>query len=167
MILLSYSIKPFPHNPDNTMPSRLLTTLRKKPFENLVGKGENAGNYHFSPFPTMFSTLSKTNINFSVTFILSSAKAFNLDQSEILSFGKEFNLYHTNGNNIVEEDIKKHYGKKRKICHEYFSQLHKNVCYSFKNKLYQFRYIYIDINPSANATNLCTCKTIWSVRIYI
>ena len=34
----------------------------------------------------MFSTLPQTNFNFSVTFILS-ANAFNLDQSEILSFG--------------------------------------------------------------------------------
>ena len=43
----------------------------------------------------MFSTLSKRNFSFSVTFILSSANAFNLDQSEILSFGKELNLHHT------------------------------------------------------------------------
>ena len=26
-------------------------TLRKKPFENIVGKGENAGNQHFLLFP--------------------------------------------------------------------------------------------------------------------
>ena len=37
----------------------------------------------------MFSTLSKTNFSFSVTFTLSSANAVNLDQSKILSFGKE------------------------------------------------------------------------------
>ena len=35
----------------------------------------------------MFSNYSKT-FNFSVTFILLSANAFNLEQSEILSFGK-------------------------------------------------------------------------------
>ena len=46
----------------------------------------------FSPFPTMFSTLSKTNFNFSPAFILSSANAFNLDQSKILSFGKELRV---------------------------------------------------------------------------
>ena len=34
----------------------------------------------FSSFPTMFSTLSKTKFNFSVTFILSSANAFSLVQ---------------------------------------------------------------------------------------
>ena len=36
--------------------------LRKKPFENIVGTGENAGNQHFLLFPTMFSILSKTEI---------------------------------------------------------------------------------------------------------
>ena len=41
-----------------------------------MAKGENAGN-EFSPFPMMFSTLPKTNFNFSVTFILSSTNAFN------------------------------------------------------------------------------------------
>ena len=29
------------------------------PFENIAGKGENVG---FTPYPTMFSTLSKTEI---------------------------------------------------------------------------------------------------------
>ena len=37
-----------------------VTTLYKKPFENIVGKGENAGNQHFLFFPTMFSILSRT-----------------------------------------------------------------------------------------------------------
>ena len=42
--------KPFP------IETRLLTTLRKKPFENIVGKGENAGNQHFLLFPQCFLT---------------------------------------------------------------------------------------------------------------
>ena len=46
-------------------------TLYRKPFENTVEKEENAGNQHFLPFPTMFSTLPITNFHFSVTFILS------------------------------------------------------------------------------------------------
>ena len=33
---------------------QLLTTLKKKSFENIVGKGENAGNQHFLPFPQCF-----------------------------------------------------------------------------------------------------------------
>ena len=77
-----------------TTQSRLLTTLKIKPFENIVGKGENAGNQHFLFSPQYFSTISKTNFIFSVTFILSSAKfnAFISDQSKNLLFGKELNL---------------------------------------------------------------------------
>ena len=37
----------------------------------------------------MFSAHPNTNFNFWITFILSSANAFNLDYSKILSFGKE------------------------------------------------------------------------------
>ena len=42
----------------------------------------------------MFSTLLKTNFNFSVTFILSSANGFNLDQSQILSSGNGLTMSH-------------------------------------------------------------------------
>ena len=63
--------------------------LEKKTFENIVGKGENAGNQHFLFFPLMFFICPKTNFYFSVTFILLSANAFNLDQSKNLSFDKE------------------------------------------------------------------------------
>ena len=66
--------------------------MRKKPLENIVGKGENAGNQHFFPYPTMFSNLSilyKTNFKFPVTFILSYANAFDLDKPHILLFGNE------------------------------------------------------------------------------
>ena len=45
----------------------------------------------------MFSTLTITNFNFSVSFILSTANAFNLDQSKILSFGKELNMNQMTG----------------------------------------------------------------------
>ena len=57
-------------------------TLRRKAFENIVGKGENAG------FPTIFFTIPKTNFNSSLTFISSSAKAVNSDQSKTCLFGK-------------------------------------------------------------------------------
>ena len=43
----------------------------------------------------MFSTLPRKNFNLPVTFILSSANAFNLDQSKNLSFGKELTLFYT------------------------------------------------------------------------
>ena len=42
----------------------------------------------------MFSMLPKTKFNFSVTSMMSSAIAFNLDQSEILSLGKESTHLH-------------------------------------------------------------------------
>ena len=69
------NMNPYPfdclaQNPD-------LPTLKKKPFVNIVGKGENTG------------TLSKTNFNFSVPSILLSATAFNVDQTKILLFDKE------------------------------------------------------------------------------
>ena len=40
--------------------SRLLKTLSKKPFENIVEKGENAGNQHFLLFSQCFLPIPKT-----------------------------------------------------------------------------------------------------------
>ena len=68
-------------------------TLSKKPFENIEGKGENAGYQHFLLFPRCFQPFQRQIIVLS-TFTLSSANALNLDQSVILSFGKELTLYH-------------------------------------------------------------------------
>ena len=45
----------------------------------------------------MLSTLPKPNFNVSVTFILSSAYAFNLNKSKILSFGKGLSLHYGRG----------------------------------------------------------------------
>ena len=42
-----------------TTQSILLTTLRKKPSENIVGKGENAGKQHFLLFPQCFLLFTK------------------------------------------------------------------------------------------------------------
>ena len=64
----------------------------KKAFENIVEKGENAGNKHFLFLSTMFSNLPKTNSRFLGKFILSSANVFSLDQSKNLLFGKELSL---------------------------------------------------------------------------
>ena len=78
----------------NSLPHnyRLLTTLRKEPFENTVGKGENAGFY-----------LSKREFVFKVTLILPSANAFKLDQSKILSFVKGLILYYMNMITVFNE----------------------------------------------------------------
>ena len=42
------SFNPLPHE------SQLLMTLKKKAFENTVGRRENAGNQHFLLFPQCF-----------------------------------------------------------------------------------------------------------------
>ena len=65
--------------------------LNWKPFENIVGKGENASNQHFLLFARCFLPFPK-QINFPATFNLSSADAFNLNQFTNLSFGKELTL---------------------------------------------------------------------------
>ena len=58
----------------------------KEAFEIFVGKGDIACTSNFS-FPTIFSTLSKTELIIFVTFNLSSANALNLVWSKILSCG--------------------------------------------------------------------------------
>ena len=73
----------------------LVTALKKRPFENIVGKGENAGNQHFLLFPQFFHPSQKEFLCFLVTFKLLSANAFNLDQSKILVFGKGLTHYQT------------------------------------------------------------------------
>ena len=55
-----------------TTRSRLVTTLRKKPFENIVQKGENAGDQHFLLFPQCF-LLFQTEIIILARVDLSSA----------------------------------------------------------------------------------------------
>ena len=86
-------------------------------FENIVRRGENAGNQHFLPFLTMFSTLPTTKCNVLVTFILWSANTSNLDQSEILLYDKELTHYHT----MLHFDVLKIYScgkhrEKRRNC---------------------------------------------------
>ena len=71
-------IKPLPHNPD------FLRHLIKKNFENIEGKGENAGNQHFLLFPQCFPTQSKTEISILPTSNLMSANALNLVTTQIL-----------------------------------------------------------------------------------
>ena len=64
-------------------------TLKKKPFENVVRKEENAGNQHFLLLPQFFYLIHNKFYHFAIWIIynLSSANAFNLDWSEILTFG--------------------------------------------------------------------------------
>ena len=57
---------------------------KKEAFENIVGKGENAGNQHFSVLQTILVLFM---------IMLLSVKYFNSDWSKILLFSKEFTLY--------------------------------------------------------------------------
>ena len=63
--------------------------LKKKALENILRKVENAGNQHFLLFPKCFLLLLRKKKIFIATFSLSSATAFTLVQSKILSFGGE------------------------------------------------------------------------------
>ena len=65
-----------------------LVTLKKKPFENYVGKGENAGNQHFLYFPPCFQPIPKEFV-FKLHLFCCLQNAFNLDRSKNLSFGEE------------------------------------------------------------------------------
>ena len=58
-------------------------------FENIIGKGENAGNQHFLLFLQCFLPFPKHISIIQVTFILLSASALKLDQSKKLLLGKE------------------------------------------------------------------------------
>ena len=71
-----------PHNPDLKRPE--VKSLLKTWWER-----EKMLVTAFSPFPTMFSILSKIKIIVLADFILLSANTFNLDQSRILSSCKE------------------------------------------------------------------------------
>ena len=64
-------------------------TLKKNDFENIVG------SQHFLLFPQYFLPLQRQNAVCWVTFILSSANAFNSDKSKNLLFGKVLTHYHT------------------------------------------------------------------------
>ena len=76
--------------------------LKKKQCLIVFSVSSQLTHYHTTPtfndpaeraFKIMFSTLPIPNFNFSVTYILLSANALNLDQSKILLFGKEFILF--------------------------------------------------------------------------
>ena len=79
--------------------SHHLTGLGKKPFENkrsllkTLWEKEELLVQAISPFPTMFSTLSKTEVIIFVTFNLSSANTSYLVRSKILSCGKGFSIH--------------------------------------------------------------------------
>ena len=64
-----------------------------------MGKGENAGDQHFLPFPAMFSTHSEKYYYyfFKLIVFLSSENTFHMDQPKNLSFGKELQEFFGSG----------------------------------------------------------------------
>ena len=62
-------------------------TLGQNPFENFVGKRENAGNQDFL-FILQCFLHDQGQISLSVIFNSSFTNAFNLDQTKVMSFGK-------------------------------------------------------------------------------
>ena len=48
----------------NPISSNPILTLSEKPFENIEGKGKNADNQHFSPFPSVFNQILDKNHQF-------------------------------------------------------------------------------------------------------
>ena len=71
-----------------TPESQVFTTLEKKASENIVGKGENAGNQHFLLFQQCFPTFPNKSPFFCSPFC-HLQNAFKLDWSIILLFGKD------------------------------------------------------------------------------
>ena len=86
-----------------------LGTLKKRAFEKNVRKGENAGNYHFLPFPHWFFTFAKQISNFQ-PHLFYRLQMLSISTSLRLSFGKKLTLYHTitTFNSSVEELFRKH-----------------------------------------------------------
>ena len=74
--------------------SLVLMSFKKKPFENIVGKGENAGNQHFVLFHNVFYPIKDRDQHLSCIKVVIS-NSFNLVRSKILLFGTELTLYHT------------------------------------------------------------------------
>ena len=81
-------LNPSRHNPN------LFMTLKKKPFENIEGNGENAGNQNFLLFPQRFLSYQKVIISLA-TFTLSSMNALNLVKSKMQSCDKGLTHSHT------------------------------------------------------------------------
>ena len=71
-------------------------------FENIVEKGDNAGNQHFLLFPQFFLLVPKQISIFQSDLVFVSSS--NLDQSKNLLFGKELNQT-TKGNSLPNNKI--------------------------------------------------------------
>ena len=72
--------------------SRLLTTLKKQSFENIAGKGENAGNQHLLLFPQYLLPF-QNQISVFISHLFCHLKLFTiLNMSKNLLYGKGISL---------------------------------------------------------------------------
>ena len=70
------------HNPG------FFTASGNKAIENILGKGENAGNQHFLLFTKCFQLYQRQkNHHFSALPVVAPANAFNVVDYKVLSFG--------------------------------------------------------------------------------
>ena len=99
----------------------ILAVPGKKPFEHIVGKGENADNQHFLLFQQCFLPYQRKNALLAA-LRLSSASTFNLDRSKTLLSGKELTFYHTipTFNDPEKEAFRKHLGKGENVGNQHF-----------------------------------------------
>ena len=67
-------------------------TLRKRPFDNIVGKGENAGHQHFLLYPQCFLPIAKHILIFRSHLFCRLQVLSIWIQTEKLSFGKELRV---------------------------------------------------------------------------
>ena len=104
--------------------------LKAKPFENIVGKGENAGDPAFSPFPIMFSTgflpwAAKSQDCVVMSYIQNDhmykpfPKRQILDSSKLNELADNNFEYHENGR-MFSKKGRKHSGKEEIACYEQF-----------------------------------------------
>ena len=121
--------------------------MRKRSFENIVGKGgkgENAHNQHFSPFPTMFSTLLNKNFilfcRLKVPSIWTSLQICHFVELNLLNW-----LYHiilTFNNQVQGGFFENNHGKRRKCWKLTFSSLptlfstNQKINHHFSNNLF-------------------------------
>ena len=96
-----------------TIQSRLLTTLSKRPFEKIVGKGENAGNQHFLLFPQCFQPYQRQITPFKLIFIFFFTERN--DVSYHLYFFLDYLRPNVFGFKKVEVLLKIWWGKKKKM----------------------------------------------------
>ena len=68
------------------------TPMRKKLFENILEKGENADDQHFLLLPRCFLPYDRQIKCFELNSNFLSANAFNLDKAKIMSCGKRLKL---------------------------------------------------------------------------